>query len=231
MKTKENSSVRASTLQITFPVTLILLSATLLALASASAKDQFEQKPVGAGMALRNAQHRATESESSAPKPINAQKPAQVEFSPSLQRVGGYQIAGFSARQARTAQAENLTPPAGLKPVEQEAWLAMARRQEASSGTHFANFYPARYGDPFVVEGEGVRLGVWPVGGTDATVPQRLPLVLAKGLRDPVVIDIQSSANGEPAANSDTAGKCRLAAAALRPGTHDLQLLTRVSAR
>jgi autotransporter-associated beta strand protein len=43
---------------------------------------------------------------------------------------GGYpdEIAGFSARQTRTAQAENLAPPAGLKPVKQEAWLAMARR-------------------------------------------------------------------------------------------------------
>ena len=55
---------------------------------------------------------------------------------------GGYpdEIAGFSARQARTGQEQNLTPPAGLKPVEQEAWLAMARRQGASSGlpTHRA---------------------------------------------------------------------------------------------
>ena len=79
------------------------------------------------------------------------------------------EIAGFSARQAGTAREENLIPPAGLKPVEQEAWLAMARRQGASGGMELASFYPERYGEPFVVEGEGVRVAVRPVGGTDVT--------------------------------------------------------------
>ena len=32
-----------------------------------------------------------------------------------------------------------------------------------------ASFYPARYGEPFVVEGQGVRVAVRPVGGTDVT--------------------------------------------------------------
>ena len=45
----------------------------------------------------------------------------------------------------------------------------MARRQEASGDTGFTSFYPARYNEPFVVEGEGVRVAVRPVGGTDAT--------------------------------------------------------------
>jgi hypothetical protein len=80
--------------------------------------------------------------------------------------VSGHEIAGFSARQTLTAQEENLTPPAGLKPVEQEAWLAMARRQSAGN-TGLTSFYPARYGEPFVVEGEGVRVAVRPVGGSD----------------------------------------------------------------
>ena len=35
--------------------------------------------------------------------------------------------------------------------------------------SEFASFYPARYGEPFVVEGEGVRVAVRPVGGTDVT--------------------------------------------------------------
>ena len=90
-------------------------------------------------------------------------------FRRASQSVGGHEIAGFSARQAGTAQEENLIPPAGLKPVEQEAWLAMARRQGASGGTELASFYPARYGEPFVVEGQGVRVAVRPVGGTDVT--------------------------------------------------------------
>ena len=86
--------------------------------------------------------------------------------------MNGREIAGFTARQAQTAQEENLTPPAGLKPVEQEAWLAMARRQGASGGMGLASFYPARYGEPFVVEGRrstrgGAARGRHGCGGAD----------------------------------------------------------------
>ena len=97
----------------------------------------------------------------------NARKSARFKFASSSQRVGGREIAGFSARQAPTGR-ENLIPPAGLKPVEEQAWLAMARQQEASGGMEFTSFYPARYNQPFVVQGEGVRVAVRPVGATDA---------------------------------------------------------------
>ena len=97
----------------------------------------------------------------------NARKSVRFEFASIRQRVGGREIAGFSARQVGTAREENLIPPAGLKPVEQEAWLAMARRQGASGGNELASFYPERYGEAFVVEGEGVRVAVRPVSGTD----------------------------------------------------------------
>jgi N-acetylneuraminic acid mutarotase len=120
----------------------------------------------GAGMALRVAHHRAETS--AAPKWTAASKSAPVEFSANRQRVGGREVSGFSAHQARTAQEENLTPPAGLRPVEQEAWLAMARRQGASGDMELASFYPARYREPFVMEAERVRVAVRPVGGTDA---------------------------------------------------------------
>ncbi len=81
-------------------------------------------------MALQSAQHRAAPSKSSATaKQKTPRKSERVEISASRQRVHGREIAGFSARQAPTAEEENLTPPAGLKPVEQEAWLAMARRR------------------------------------------------------------------------------------------------------
>jgi hypothetical protein len=150
MKKKQNSSSRALALQIT----IISLSAALLTLAAVPARNQFEQKPTRAGMAIQTAHGRATVSESSAAaKGIKARKSPRTEISASRERVGGHEIAGFSAREARTAQDENLTPPAGLKPVEQEAWLAMARRQSASGGTGLASFYPTRYGEPFVVEG------------------------------------------------------------------------------
>ena len=102
-----------------------------------------------------------------APNGIDAQKSARVEFSATSQSVAGHEIDGFTARQAGTAREENLIPPAGLKPVEQEAWLAMARRQGARGDMELVSFYPARYNEPFVVEGEGVRVAVRPVGGTD----------------------------------------------------------------
>src|SRR5439155_11728071 len=140
----------------------------LLALAAAPARNQIEQKPACAGIALQTAHRRATMSESSAArKRTKSRKSARIEISASHQRVGGREIVGFSARQEGTAREENLIPPAGLKPVEQEAWLAMARRQEASGGMGFTSFYPARYNEPFVVQGEGVRVAVRPVGGTD----------------------------------------------------------------
>src|SRR5881397_1976568 len=168
MKNKQNSSIRASALQSTLRVTLISLSAALLTFAAAPSRNQIQQKPAGADIALQSAQRRATVSESSAAlKRTNGRKSARIEISASHQRVGGREIAGFSARQSQAAQEENLTPPAGLKPVEQEAWLAMARRQEASGGMDLASFYPARYGEPFVVESKGVRVAVRPVGGND----------------------------------------------------------------
>src|SRR6266576_6176136 len=148
MKNKQNSSRRASALQITFPVTFISLSAALLTLVAAPARNQIEQKPAGAGIALQSAHRCATVSESSAAaKRMDARKSPRTEISASRERVGGHEIAGFSARQAPTAQDENLTPPAGLKPVEQEAWLAMARRQGTSGGMGLASSCTARYGE------------------------------------------------------------------------------------
>ena len=168
MKPTQNSYLRASALLIAFSITLISLSAALLTLASVPTRHQQEQKPAGAGVALQSAHGLASVSESSiAPNGIHAQKSARVEFSATRQSVAGQEIDGFSARQAGTAWEENLIPPAGLKPVEQEAWLAMARRQEASGGMEFTSFYPARYNEPFVVQGEGVRVAVRPVGGKD----------------------------------------------------------------
>jgi hypothetical protein len=147
LKTKIQS--RAAALQITLSVALIFASAILLAMASVQSV------------------HAAVSEFSAAPKRTEAHKSAPLEFSTSRERVCGREIAGFSARHARMAQERNLTPPAGLKPVEQEAWLAMARRQGASGGNELASFYPKRYGEPFVVEGEGVRVALRPVGGTD----------------------------------------------------------------
>src|SRR5439155_245673 len=128
------------------------------------------QKPVSSLDIVPTAAAAAVSESTIAPNGIHAPKSARVEFSATSQSVAGDEIDGFSVRQAGTAREENLIPPAGLKPVEQEAWLAMARRQEASGGMEFISFYPKRYGDPFVVGAEGVRVAVRPVGGTDTAV-------------------------------------------------------------
>src|SRR2546423_6797074 len=120
-----------------------------------------------AGTALQNAHRGGVLRESTVgPKQVNAPSPERIEYSASRQRMGGRETAGFSARKALAAEEERLTPPAGLKLVEEEAWLAMARRHEGG-GTELGTFYPARYGEAFVVEGQGVRVAVRPVGGSD----------------------------------------------------------------
>src|SRR5215831_18025569 len=123
------------------------------------------------GNAFKATHHRqaASAASSATREGINAGESAGVKYSASRERVSGREIAGFSARPALGApQEEKLTAPTGLKPVEQEAWLAMARRQGASGGMGLESFYPARYGEPFIVESEGVRVAVRPVGGSEA---------------------------------------------------------------
>ena len=165
MKNKQESSLRASALQITLRVILVSCFAALLTFAAMPAGKQFKQSRP-ALISLSDAQHRAAPSKSSATaKQRTPRKSARVEISASRQRVHGREIAGFSARQAATAEEENLTPPGGLKPVEQEAWLAMAYRGTSD----LESFYPAHYGEPFVVEGKGVRVAVRPLGGTNVT--------------------------------------------------------------
>ena len=164
MKTTKNSSRRAAALQSTLRVTLISLWTALLAFATVPSKNQLSQRPSGAAIALQSTHHRAGVSESSASSEGRTpRKSARIEISASHQRVSGREIAGFSAHQLQTNHEENLTSPAGLNPVEQEAWLAMARRQGASSGKGMESFYPGRYGSPSLwkVKEYGWRCGHW----------------------------------------------------------------------
>ena len=112
MKPTQNSSLRVSAHQLTLRVTLISLSAALLTFA---AVPQIQQKPTDTSIALHSADRAAALETSAAAKPTTPGKSAHVEFASSRQRVGGHEIAGFSARQVRTGQEENLTSPAGLK--------------------------------------------------------------------------------------------------------------------
>jgi hypothetical protein len=163
MKATKNSSRRAAAFQSTFRITLVLLSVALLTPVAAPARKQLEHKSAPAGIALQSTHRLAGVSESSASSEGRTpRKSVRIEISASHQRVSGREIAGFSARQMQRAQEEKLTPLGGLKPVEEEAWLAMARRQRAS-GMGLESFYPARYGEPFIVESEGYgwRCGLW----------------------------------------------------------------------
>jgi hypothetical protein len=173
MNTKPNRSPRALALQSTLRVTLISLSAALLTFAAVPSRNQLQQKPSGAAIALQSAHRRATVSESSAaPKRTNEPKSARIEISASRQRVRGREIAGFSARQAPTAQEEKLTPPAELKPVEQ----GQAVKIEA----------------PWLIEANGaLRADAvrWELDAAKSgSGPQRLRLVVAAGLRYPAMI-------------------------------------------
>ena len=80
IKKKQNNSVRASAVQITF----ISLSAVLLTLGAASARNQFERKPTGTSAPLRNPHQGEAVSESSAAgKQTKTSKSLGAEFSPS----------------------------------------------------------------------------------------------------------------------------------------------------
>src|SRR5437667_8324211 len=148
--------------------TALLFSCVIVALCSAiNLPEQPPKARPPRGNAVFGANGHASVASMPASASDNARKSARVEFSATRQSVACQEIDGFSARQAGTAREENLIPPAGLKPVEEQAWLAMARRQEASGGMEFTSFYPARYNEPFVVQGEGVRVAVRPVGGKD----------------------------------------------------------------
>src|SRR5438874_1506405 len=104
----------------------LLFSCVIVALCSAiNLPEQPPKAPLPQDNAAFGANTQASVASMPASASDKARKSPRVELSASRQCVGGHEIAGFSARQAGTLQKENLTPPAGLKPVEQEAWLAM----------------------------------------------------------------------------------------------------------
>ena len=107
IKKKQNNSVRASAVQITF----ISLSAVLLTLGAASARNQFERKPTGTSAPLRNPHQGEAVSESAAWKQTKTSKSLGAEFSPSHEcvvvegqrvRVAAQSISGTDAATHRS---------------------------------------------------------------------------------------------------------------------------------
>ena len=96
------------------------------------------------------------------PSGIATKKPI---FNTASMSLGGQEVAGFSAKVPTQSKPDEPAAPAGLKPEETQTWLAMAKRRGSDAKQTLESFYPASYGDAFVVEGDGVRVALRPVGG------------------------------------------------------------------
>src|SRR5437868_6742979 len=98
-------------------------------------------------------------------RPGEAPRVAAAAFTPAKMVSGGREVTGFSAKLPVQAKSEEPAAPAGLKPEETQAWLAMAKRQGPADKQALESFYPASYGVAFIVEGNGIRVGLRPIGG------------------------------------------------------------------
>jgi Galactose oxidase, central domain len=84
---------------------------------------------------------------------LHEQLQGQVPWTENIQYFGKRRVTGFTV--AATA---NVQAPAGLKPVEEQAWIAMAERGQMQL------FLPRNYSDPTVVEQGTVWVEVQPLG-------------------------------------------------------------------
>jgi hypothetical protein len=84
---------------------------------------------------------------------LHEQLQGQVPWTASTQHFGKRRVTGFTAVATANNQA-----PAGLKPVEEQAWIAMAERRQMQV------FLPRNYNDPTVVDQGTVRVEVQPLG-------------------------------------------------------------------
>jgi hypothetical protein len=100
---------------------------------------------------------------------LHQQLQGQVPWTASTQNLGKRRVIGFTAAVTANNQA-----PAGLKPVEQQAWIAMAERGRM----HL--FLPRDYNDPTIVEQGRVRVEVQPLGAQLAKAEQQEKMLIYK---------------------------------------------------
>jgi N-acetylneuraminic acid mutarotase len=93
---------------------------------------------------------------------LHQQLQAQVPWIASTQHFGKRRVTGFTAAATANNQA-----PAGLKPIEQQAWIAMAERGRMQL------FLPQNYNRATVVELGTVRVEVKPLGAQLAKAEQQ----------------------------------------------------------
>jgi WD40 repeat protein len=93
---------------------------------------------------------------------LHEQLQGQVPWAVNTQRFGKRRVIGFTATAATNNQA-----PVGLKPVEQQAWMAMAERGQMQL------LMPQRYNGSTFVEKGNVQVEVKPLGARSAKAEQQ----------------------------------------------------------
>ncbi|MBC7883362.1 MAG: hypothetical protein H7Y37_18890 [Anaerolineae bacterium] len=89
---------------------------------------------------------------------LHPQLQGEVKWETRKQLIGKQTVVGLET----TVASSNIHPPMGLKPLEQQAWMAMAQREQM----HL--FLPHTYNGKTVVEKGKVRVEVQPLGAQSA---------------------------------------------------------------
>jgi hypothetical protein len=110
---------------------------------------------------------------SSLPRTLAALAPSLAEhlagraaLAPATYTAGGQPVRGLAVTEP--APPLDAAPPPDLLPVEREAWLARARRAPAAAPVALAPYFPATFTDPFLVEAQGLQVGLRPLGARPA---------------------------------------------------------------
>jgi N-acetylneuraminic acid mutarotase len=112
---------------------------------------------------------------------LKATLAVQADLTTVRRTVAGQPVMGLQPRaEARSAAAAQV-PPAGLRPEEQAAWLAMAQHNAKAAPTAVVPFFPAYYRDPFVVEGSGIKVVLRPLGAENVAAQIERGKVVYRG--------------------------------------------------
>jgi uncharacterized delta-60 repeat protein len=95
---------------------------------------------------------------------LHQQLEGEVPWTVTTRHFGKRTLTGLTAIASSTT---SIQPPVGLKPLEQQAWLAIAKRGQMQL------FLPQRYSGSTVVEQRAVRVEVQPIGAQSARAEQQ----------------------------------------------------------
>jgi|GEM_PF-3124675 len=109
------------------------------------------------------------------------QMAARTDFTVATRTIEGRVVAGFQPHLASTSATPEIGFPTGLLPPERAAWLAQAQRDGMTNQVSLTPFFPASYGDSFVVEGQGMRVVVRPLGAAQVKAQIEQGKVIYRG--------------------------------------------------